>query len=198
MRPGISATGDFSVARSPLENSFLILDPEESTSYEIGFKASALDQRLRTAVSVYHQKFDNYPYRSASGIFFVETQAPGAQPRINQFNFVAAVPVEVNGIEADVAFAPVSNWDMGLTAAYSKGEIKDGLIPCNDYFPNDGVPDSGASIPTVTDIRNATGGDNLRVARPTIVRRWRRCGVGRFNPSSACPSQRLPAMRAAC
>jgi len=159
-RPGISATGDFSVARSALENSFLILDPEESTSYEIGLKWTALEQRLRTAVSVYHQKFDNYPYRSPSGVFFVETQSPTSQPRINQFNFVAAVPVEVNGIEADIAFAPVSSWDIGLTAAYSKGEIQDGLIPCNDYFPRDGVPDSGG-IPTVNDIRTATNGDNL-------------------------------------
>jgi iron complex outermembrane receptor protein len=159
-RPGISATGDFSVARSALENSFLILDPEESTSYELGFKASALDQRLRTAVSVFHQKFDNYPYRSASGVFFVETPAPGAAPRINQFNFVAAVPVEVNGIEADVTYAPFANWDVSAVASYAKGEIKDGVIPCNDYFPHDGIPDSGG-VPTVNDIRTATGGDNL-------------------------------------
>jgi iron complex outermembrane receptor protein len=159
-RAGISATGDFSIARSPLENSFLILDPEESTSYEIGVKASALDKRLRGSLSVYHQKFDNYPYRSASGVFFVETPAPGLT-RVSPFNFVAAVPVEVNGVEADVAFQPVSSWDIGAVAAYSKGEIQDGLIPCNDYSPRDGVPDSSGAVPTVAGIQAATGGGTI-------------------------------------
>lgn len=160
-RPGISATGDFSVARSPLENSFLVLPPEESESYEIGVKADGLDNRLRSAVSVYHQKFDNFPYRSASGVNFVNTQAPGAPPNVTAFNFVAAVPVEVTGVEADISFAPTADWEIGAVAAYSKGEIQDGFVPCNDFFPTDGIPDSGSQVPTVGQIRTATNGDNI-------------------------------------
>ena len=34
-------------------------------------------------------------------------------------------------------------------------------MPCNDYFPTDGVPDSVSGVPTVAQIRGATGGDNL-------------------------------------
>jgi iron complex outermembrane recepter protein len=161
-RPGISATGDFSLARTPLENSFLILKPEKSTSYEIGLKVSGLEKRLRAAFSVYHQKFDDYPYRSASGVYYAETTALGPPPaeRVNQFNFVAAVPVTVNGVEAQVDFAASRDWDMGASVSVSKGEIKSGYIPCNDYAPTDGVPDSG--IPAnVTAIRAATNGDNL-------------------------------------
>jgi len=165
-RPGATAVGDFSLVRTPLENSFINLPPEESTSYEIGFKASALDNRLRAAVSVYHQTFDNYPYRSASGVYFVETVslAPLTE-RVRGFNFIAAVPVEVNGIEADIAYQPFDIWDVGVVASYAKGEIQDGLIPCDDYSPRDGVPDSGGAPPTVSQIRTATGGDNLSACR---------------------------------
>jgi iron complex outermembrane receptor protein len=77
------------------------------------------------------------------------------------FNFVAAVPVEVNGVEADVSFQPIAAWDIGVVAAYSKGEIQDGFVPCSDYSPRDGIPDSSGTVPTVTQIRTATGGDNI-------------------------------------
>lgn len=159
-RPGISATGDFSLSQTALERSFVVLEPEKSTSFELGFKATALDKRLRYSASVYHQKFDNYPYRSSSGVFFAETAPTG--PRVGTFNFVAAVPVEVNGLEADVAFAPISSWEVGASGAYAKGEIKDGFIPCNDYNPRDGVPDTAGLPPgyTFNDIRTAAG-DNL-------------------------------------
>jgi iron complex outermembrane recepter protein len=159
-RPGISVTGDFNLARSALENSFLILAPEESTSYELGFKANGLDDRLRSSLAFFHQKFDNYPYRSASSIYFRETAAGVPQPRVNTFNFVAPVPVEVNGVEAQVSLAATQQWDIGVSASYSKGEIDNALIPCNDYVPRDGIPDTGSSVPTADQILAATG-DNL-------------------------------------
>jgi iron complex outermembrane receptor protein len=163
-RPGISVVGDFSLARSPLENSFLVLPPEESESYEIGFKATALDNRLFANLSIFHQEFDNYPYRAPTGVFFRELAASSTPPftpflRVNSFNFVAPVPVEVNGAELQVSFAATPQWDIGATAAYAKSKIQDGLIPCNDYFPRDGIPDTGSGVPTLGDI--AATGDNL-------------------------------------
>jgi iron complex outermembrane recepter protein len=168
-RPGANAVGDFSLARTPLENSFIDLPPEESTSYEVGFKANGFDNRLRGSLAAYYQKFDNYPYRSAGGVYFAEVVAvsPVEVARVRPFNFIAAVPVDVYGVEADLVFVPTSNWDIGLVAAYSKGEIKDGLIPCNDYSPRDGIPDGAAAPPTVAQIRAATGGDNLSACTVT-------------------------------
>jgi iron complex outermembrane receptor protein len=163
-RPGISVTGDFNLARSALENSFLILAPEESKSYELGFKANGLDDRLRSSLAFFHQKFDNYPYRSASSIYFRETAAGVPQPRVNTFNFVAPVPVEVNGVEAQLSLAATKQWDIGVSASYSKGEIDNALIPCNDYFPRDGIPDTGSTVPTADQILAATG-DNLATCR---------------------------------
>jgi iron complex outermembrane receptor protein len=167
-RPGISATGDFSLDQTARERSFLVLEPEESTSYEIGLKAAAFDRRLRYSIAAFHQKFDNYPYRSPSGVYFVDTTSlgPPKAERVNVFNFVGAVPVEVNGAEAEVNLAPNSQWDIGAVASYSLGKIKDGFVPCNDYAPTDGVPDGGVPA-SVAAIGAATGGDNLAGCRVT-------------------------------
>ncbi|CAN7457576.1 TonB-dependent receptor plug domain-containing protein [Phenylobacterium sp. LjRoot219] len=181
-RPGINVVGDFSLARSDLENSFLNIAPEKSTSYEIGFKSDWLEKRLRVNVSAFHQNFKNYPYRSASGVFYVETAAnttttpPTLFQRVTNFNFVAGVPVKVNGVEAEVIYQPLDNWNISGNASYAKSKIKNGEVPCNDYFPNDGVPDTVSGVPTVAQIRAATGGDNISACnvdfRASITPLW--------------------------
>lgn len=162
-RPPIDVIGDFSLARSPLENSFLQLDPEKSKSYEIGFKSNFNENRGRLNLSLFHQNFKNYPYRSASGVFFVETAAVGATTvqRVTNFNFVAPVPVKVNGLELELGYQIQRNWSFDANVAYAKSKIKDGLVPCNDYFPHDGVPDTVSTIPTVAQIQAATGGGTI-------------------------------------
>ena len=172
-RPGIAAVGDFSLGRSALENSFLKEEPEKSTSYEIGFKSSGLDKRLRTNMSFYHQKFTNYPYRSTGGVWYIETffnralATPAPDLRANIFNFVAAVPVEVNGLEAQLDFSATSNWDVGGTVAVSKGEIKSGFIPCTD-LNRDGIPDAPGVTPTLLQLQNAVGGVGTVATQPGI------------------------------
>jgi iron complex outermembrane receptor protein len=166
-RPGATAVGDFSTQPSPLERSFTSLQPEKSTSYELGFKSSALDRRLRTNVSVYHQKFTNYPYRSASGVNFVSYAGP-SNASVSRFNFIGAVPVEVNGAEAEVNFAALPTWDVGGNFAVAKGEIKGGVIPCNDYLPADGIPDAPTTY-TVAQIQDAVGAQNI--ASCTVTQR---------------------------
>ncbi|CAN7515470.1 TonB-dependent receptor [Phenylobacterium sp. LjRoot225] len=167
-RPPITVIGDFSLARSPLENSFLLLGPERSKSYEVGFKSTLMEKRLRVNVSAFHQDFKNYPYRSSSGVFFVETAAntTTTPPTLFQrvpapFNFVAAVPVKVDGLEGEVSYQILDNWNISANGSYAKSKIKNGSVPCNDYFPRDGVPDTGSSIPTVAQIQAATGGGTI-------------------------------------
>ncbi|CAN7584319.1 TonB-dependent receptor [Phenylobacterium sp. LjRoot219] len=168
-RPPVHAVGDFSLARTPRENSFLNLPPEKSTSYEIGFKSDWLDKRLRFNVSAFHQDFTNYPYRSASGVFYVETAAntsttpPTLFQRVSQFNFVAAVPVKVNGVEAEASYQILDTWNLSGNVSYAKSKIKNADVPCNDFFPADGEPDTASGVPTIGQIRAASGGDNLAV-----------------------------------
>lgn len=158
-RPGINVVGDFSTNQSDLERSFLNLPAETSKSYEVGVKSTLLGGRMRANLTAYHQKFKNYPYRvGGQGVYFVNFGARGAE--VAQFNFVGAVPVEVNGIEGDISFDVTDNWNVGVTASYSLGKIQNGTIPCND-LNGDGVPDVVVSAPTLAQLQNATGTDNL-------------------------------------
>jgi len=174
-RPGRDAVGDFNSERSPLEDYFLDLPAEKSISYELGVKAEFLDNRLRTSLDVYHQKFDNYQYRSSSGVFYAETFFPGFAT-VGQYNFVAPVPVVVNGVEGDIAFSPDPRWDIDLSASIAQSEIKNGLIPCNDYFPRDGIPDVSPNVPTVAQIVADTGGGTVSgcnvTYRATFAPQW--------------------------
>lgn len=174
-RPGINVVGDFSLAQSPLEQSFLNLPPETSESYEIGMKSTWLDGKLRFNITGYHQKFKNYPYRApGNGVFFINTEAVrdqsgqfvGTRQAVSQFNFVGAVPVEVNGVEGDLSYDISDNWNLGLVASYSLGKIKNGTIPCND-LNGDGIPDVVTSAPSLADLQAAVGTDNLSACQVT-------------------------------
>ncbi len=170
-RPPVEAVGDFSVVKSALQRSFQFLPPETSKSYEIGLKGSALDKKLRYSVAAFHQKFKNYPYRvpgapRTSGVYYISQAAAVVNgvvtvvPTVGQFNFVGAVPVTVNGIEADFSLAATRDWDISGGASYSLGKIKGGFIPCND-LNRDGVPDNVTSAPSLAQLQAAVGANNI-------------------------------------
>ncbi|WP_159979563.1 MULTISPECIES: TonB-dependent receptor [unclassified Novosphingobium] len=159
-RPGINVVGDFSQRQSALESSFINLPAETSKSYEIGFKSTLMGGRLHANATAYHQKFKNYPYRvGGRGIYFVDYTNP-TNPIVSQFNFVGAVPVEVNGIEGDVSFDVMQGLSVSAVASYSMGKIKGGLIPCND-LNRDGIPDATTNAPGLGALQVATEGNNL-------------------------------------
>lgn len=170
-RAGINAVGDFSVQQSALEKSFLDLNPETSKSYEAGFKSTLLDGQLRLNASAFHQKFDNFVYRSPgvngqSGVYYVNynrTVTNGVAtttPQVNQFNFVAAVPVTVNGVEGEIGFDVGERLKLNLVGSYALGKIKNGTIPCND-LNGDGIPDVTTQAPSVAQLISRVGANNL-------------------------------------
>ncbi len=170
-RPGINAVGDFSVQQSALEQSFLNLPPETSKSYEVGFKSTLMDGKLRLNASAFHQKFDNFVYRAPgvngqSGIYYVNynrTVTNGVAtvvPQVNQFNFVAAVPVTVNGVEGEIGYDVGSRLKFNLVGSYALGKIKDGTVPCND-LNGDGIPDATITAPSVAQLIGRVGANNL-------------------------------------
>ena len=160
-RPGITAVGDFNLAQTALERSFLNLPSETSKSYEAGLKSTLFDHKMRLNVSGFHQKFVNYPYRAPNGVYYVNTVAltPLTQ-QVAQFNFVAAVPVEVNGVEGEISYELTPNWNINAVASYALGEIKNGTIPCND-LNGDGKPDSTTTAPTLAQLQAAVGANGL-------------------------------------
>lgn len=166
-RPGVDVVGNFSVAQSALERSFIHLPAETSKSYEAGFKSTLLGGKARVNISAFHQTFENYPYRAPNdGIYYVNYAASVSggvvtvTPQVSQFNFVAAVPVKVNGVEAEISFNPVDRLKLNLVSSYALGKIKNAVIPCND-FNNDGVPDVVTAAPTLSQLQAAVGPDNV-------------------------------------
>ena len=165
-RPGISAVGDFNLQSSALEKSFVNLPAETSKSYEAGFKSTLLDRKMRLNISAFHQKFVNYPYRTpGSGVYYINTTSlsPLTQ-QVALFNFVAAVPVQVNGVEGEIAYDLTPNWNVSAVAAYAMGKIKDGTIPCTD-LNKDGKPDVITSAPSLAQLQAATGANNLSACK---------------------------------
>ncbi|MBB6253297.1 TonB-dependent receptor [Nitrospirillum iridis] len=163
-RPGAFVVGDFNLAASPLEQSFISLKPETSTSYEAGLKSEWFDKKVTLNLAAYLQDFDNYPYRvGGNGVYFINTSyvSNALVQNVSQFNFAGAVPVRVYGVEAELAYRPVPNWFLAGTLNYADGRIQNGVVPCND-LNGDGVPDTNlTAAPTLAQLRAVVGANNL-------------------------------------
>lgn len=166
-RPPVQAIGDFTNAPyTPNEQAHINLGAETSTSYEIGVKSDWFDNTFLFNATAYHQEFDNYPFRAAgAGIFFININSQLA-PERSQFNFISAVPVEVDGFEADFVFNPSDRFNIASTISYSKSEIGSALLACTDALNNgtgavgsDGIPDVVA--PTLAELQAAYGTERL-------------------------------------
>jgi iron complex outermembrane receptor protein len=158
-RPPVRAIGDFSTRYSPLEVIHTAFGPETSKSYEVGFKSQWLDRKVTFNATLYHQTFENYPFRAAgAGVYFINVDAQGQDQR-SQFNFISAVPVKVNGVEADLAYNPSRQFSLSTTLNWSKSTIdKNAKIACTDVN-RDGIPDTTA--PTLAQMQAAYGTEHL-------------------------------------
>lgn len=169
-RPGPTIVGVFSPVQSELMRSFISLDSESSTSYELGLKTTLFDNALRFNVTGFYQEFENYAFKLTSPVYFQNfTFIPGSGivPGVGlDSQFAANVPLEVKGIEMELAATPFDNFDVSLTAAYADGKIKNGLIPCDD-LNGDGVPDNLTAAPTVADLQAAYGANFIGACEVT-------------------------------
>lgn len=177
-RPGVHVIGNFSANITPRELGFLNLEPEESTSYEVGFKTSFLDDRGLFNLSLYQQDFDNYVYRG-NPVYYVNYRrlTPTiVAPEVSNFNFVAGVPVTVKGAEAEASFQILPRWNLSGNISYADGEIENGTIACTD-LDGDGIPDTNVATPTLAQLQAAVGaGQNVSQCqfsgRSSFVPEW--------------------------
>lgn len=169
-RPGPTVIGDFSEQKSELQRSFISLEPESSTTYEIGFKSQWLDRRLLFNIAAFYQDFENYPYRGGSVYYryWQDIDRDGAiedgEDRVANFQYIAGVPLNVKGVEAELSYQVTPNWDVGVNATYSLSKINNGLVPCDD-LDGDGQPDFLTAQPTLQEIRDAYGSDYMAACR---------------------------------
>lgn len=172
-RPGIFPGGFQADSLTARQRAFLILDPEKSTSYELGVKSSFLDKKMNLNLASFYQKFTNFPYRPSSAVSYV---TPGATRVTTRPGFVAALPVEVYGGELEWSYAPSPRWDMGISAAYTKTKTSGGTAPCNDYLSPSGVADEPGQTYTVDQILDATDGQGIGAClfnqSPAMAPKW--------------------------
>lgn len=165
-RPPVVAIGNFSIAYSPLETAHTSLGAETSKSYEIGIKSSWMDRKIRFNATYYHQDFNNYPFRAGgAGVYYINVNSSGA-PNRSQFNFITAVPVKVDGVEAELAFRPSQRFNISTTLNWSKSSLGKSRIACTDALNNgsgavgsDGIPDT--VVPTLGQMQAAYGSEHL-------------------------------------
>ncbi|HEX8030184.1 MAG TPA: TonB-dependent receptor, partial [Vicinamibacterales bacterium] len=141
----------------PLLSSFYFPGDETSNSYEIGFKSSWLDRRLRLNVTAYHQDFKNYAY-SSPNVYAAGLDGTGAQRVFLATPAVAVgVPAKVDGVEGEVDFRASDRFSFGISASYSISKIKNGVVPCNNY---------GGTVPSYAQIQTVT--NNQQISTCTV------------------------------
>lgn len=148
---------------------YLEIQPETSTSYEAGFKSSLFDRRLRLNVTGFYQKYNNFAYATPTQIAYVNTAGTLARA-----TFVASVPAEVKGVEAEFNLAVTPNWNIGGVVSYVDGMIKGGVLPCQDANPRDGIADSTSATAAQIIAANTTDriGSCTVTQRSSALPRW--------------------------
>lgn len=127
--------------------------PERSTTYEAGFKATFLDRRARLNVSYFHQKFRNFYFLTQPTRYLsVPDPTNPAGGSVASAEFTADSRAKVDGVDVEGSFNITERWSLNVGYTYSKARLANALIPCNDgNF--DGVVDT--IVPTVQNFINA-------------------------------------------
>ena len=154
------------VTTDPFLQSLQTPKPETSKSYEIGLRTNWLDNRLTFNVSAFHQDFKNYIFSTGSVFFAAFNGATYSSRTVS--GLALGVPAKVDGVEAEFSFRPSDNFSIGGNAAYARGRVKNGVVPCSP---------AGAGTPPLSSWDTANG---QQILTCTVSQR-----AGRLAPFSA-------------
>lgn len=118
-----------------ISNDLIRTNPEKSDSLEGGIKGTMFDRRVSYSLSGYYQKIDNFLSRFTD-IYY---NAPANQPATGFFDFNYNADATIKGVEASFDGRVSDNWDLGVSAAYTKARFDNARVPCTD-FAGTGVP----------------------------------------------------------
>lgn len=133
-----------------ISNDLIRTNPEKSDSFEAGVKGTVFDRRISYAISGYYQKINNFLSRF-TGIYYI---APAAQPATGFFDFNYNADATIKGVEASFDGRVTDNWDLGVSAAYTKARFDNARVPCTD-FAGTGIPNQNGT-PKVTGTGNVS------------------------------------------
>jgi iron complex outermembrane receptor protein len=107
--------------------------PETSRAYEVGFKSTWLDGRVRLNASLFRQRFHNLTIY-IPGISYLDTIT--TPPSATVFNFTQSVDALVQGFDIDSAFQITPEWSISAAMSYADGKTQGSTVPCNVVGPN--------------------------------------------------------------
>src|SRR5262249_44960050 len=96
------------------------------------------------------------PYRT-DPVYYVNTSnTPGGPVQsATAFPLVAGVDLEVEGVEAELAWQITEDWNFSASAAWSNADLS-GRVPCTD-INGDGVQDPLGAPPSLASLQAAVG-----------------------------------------
>ncbi len=145
--------GGVTVTGSALPEDVLLFDPEDSVSYELGFKSTLADGAIRLNGAVYFHDFDDYISRENA----LNIRNPDGS--IDRSGITTNGDAEVWGAELELSANLTANWYLGGSLSYSEGEYADGTaLPCNQFDDN-GAPvfPEGESVSLCDESSNQLG-----------------------------------------
>lgn len=134
----------------PFLASVFDLRPERSRGYEIGVKSSWLDRKLDLSLSAFRQTFRGYIFSTAPVYVTNYTGTTYENPVRTVAGLGVGVPAKVTGVEAEIAFRPSNNFNLGASLAYARSRISNGQIPCSPVSPPASNP------PTIADVQGGS------------------------------------------
>jgi len=104
-----------------ISEDYFEFDQEDSIAYEIGFKGTFLEQRLRWNLSAFFQVYEDHQFRTSPTDDALTTLLAGAFSNLA----VNVEELEVYGFETELQYLIDENWSIFSTAAYAKPEIQE-------------------------------------------------------------------------
>jgi outer membrane receptor protein involved in Fe transport len=136
-RPGGFNRGSACGLRSPVDNTFqwcfpFSYDSDDLTNIEIGWKTTFADRRIQFNGAIYREKWEN----AQTILFAPQLGFPNLTANLNGPEY------EVNGIEVNLAAAPIEGLTITAAASYNDGTLKNSPQVTNNIpgSPNFGQP----------------------------------------------------------
>jgi iron complex outermembrane receptor protein len=116
------------------------IQPEKSTSYEVGIKSQFLNRKLTLNLDYYHQDYTNFQYITPDFMTVYLQSTPGYGVPMGIPNQVSPqivigtlnVPAKVDGVEGDINYRYAHDGNIGATFSYSNGRVTGGAqVPCS-------------------------------------------------------------------
>lgn len=124
--------------------------PEKTDSIEVGVKGALFDRKLNYGVAAFYQKLNGFLSRFNS-IFWSSPANPSGPTGVFDFNYNGDATIK--GVEASIDARPTPDWDLNVSAAYTKARWDNARLPCNDY--------AGTGAPNTIGDPDVTGPGNV-------------------------------------